>query len=156
MTNLIFKSTEELKIPSTIIDQIIGQDSAVNLIKKASAQRRNVLLIGDPGTGKSMLAQGLAELIPEEKLQDILSYPNPEDDNTPLIKIMSKGKGKEIVDKLKIQLQASSKNQNIFFFILLIIALITPWLVRRQYGDVMAAASLIGSMIFLAAFILFL
>ena len=156
MTNLIFKSTEELKIPSTIIDQIIGQDSAVNLIKKASAQRRNVLLIGDPGTGKSMLAQGLAELIPEEKLQDVLSYPNPEDDNTPLIKIMSKGKGKEIVDKLKIQMQASSKNQNIFFFILLIIALITPWLVRRQYGDVMAAASLIGSMIFLAAFILFL
>jgi len=156
MTNLKFKTTDELKVPSKIIDQIIGQESAVNLIKKASAQRRNVLLIGDPGTGKSMLAQGLAELIPEEKLQDVLSYPNPEDDNTPLIRTMSKGKGKEIVDKLKIQAKASSQSQNIFFFILLIIAIISPWLVRRQYGDIMAAASLIGSMIFLAAFILFM
>ena len=32
---------------------------AVNIIKKAAKQRRHVLLIGEPGTGKSMLGMGL-------------------------------------------------------------------------------------------------
>jgi len=71
------KSTKDIKVSSKIVDQVIGQDDAVNIIKKAAEQRRHVLLIGEPGTGKSMLGLALAELLPKEKLVDILSFFNP-------------------------------------------------------------------------------
>ena len=80
-----FNTTEEIKIPAKIIDQIIGQDRAVEIVKKAAKQRRNVLLLGSPGTGKSMLAQGMAELMPAENLRDSLAYPNEFDENNPKI-----------------------------------------------------------------------
>ena len=153
---LKFKTTKEIEISPKIIDQIIGQDEAVKLIKKAAKQRRNMLLIGDPGTGKSMIGQALAELLPEETLKDIISIPNSSDENNPIIKEVPKGEGKKIVTKSKLQAMSSFKNQNIFFFILLIISVITPWWIRSVYGDIMAAASLIGSMIFLASFVIFI
>jgi len=153
---LNYKTTTEIIIPKNISDQILGQDEGLKIIKKAAKQRRHVLLIGYPGTGKSLLGQALAEQLQITKLVDILCFPNEQDENTPLIRIMPKGKGKELVTKLKIQSLASSRNLNFLFFIILIITLITPWWIRKQYGDILAAASLIGSMIFLAAFILFI
>src|SRR3989344_5974955 len=73
MVTLKFKSTADIKVPNRIVDQVIGQDEAVEVIKKAAQQRRHVLLIGEPGTGKSMLGLALAELLPMEKLADIMS-----------------------------------------------------------------------------------
>ena len=156
MKSFDFKTTAEIKVSKNIIDQIIGQENAVNIVKKVSKQRRHLLLIGPPGIGKSLVGQALSELLPKEKLVDVLSFPNQADENTPLIRVTSKGEGKKIVAKAKIQEAASMKNQNILFFILLIIAMITPWWVRKNYGDIMAAASLIGSMMFLASFVLFI
>ncbi len=150
------KSTQEIKVSNKVHEQVIGQDRALEIIKKSAKQRRNVLLIGDPGTGKSLISQALAELLPTERLVDVLSYDNPIDENTPLIKTVPKGQGKEIISKARLQAITSFKKQSTFIFILVIISMITPWLIRKQYGDIMAAASLIGSMIFLGAFILFL
>ena len=92
-----YKSSGDIKIPDKIIDQVIGQEEAVETVIKAAKQRRNVLLIGEPGIGKSMLAKGMAELLPPEELQDILVYPNIEDNHNPLIGAMPAGEGKKVV-----------------------------------------------------------
>src|SRR3990167_2514175 len=151
-----FKDTSEINVSNVIIDQIIGQDNVINIIKKASKQRRHVLLIGNSGTGKSMAGQGMAELLPQEKLVDILSIDNPADDNNPLIKTVPKGEGKKVIQKAKLQVMSSMKNQNFIFLVLLILSLITPWLVRSKFGDIMGAASLIGSMMVLVSYVLFI
>ena len=55
--SLNIKSTKEVSVPGVLFDQVIGQDEAGYVVKRAAQQKRHVLLIGDPGTGKSMLAQ---------------------------------------------------------------------------------------------------
>ncbi len=143
-----FKTTKEIKVPSKIVDQIIGQDEAVNIIKKAAKQRRHVFLIGTPGTGKSMIGQALSELLPKSLLRDILVFPNEEDENEPIISEVKAGQGSSFVNSAKIKAQSFMKSRKLLYLVLGFIVLMIPWFIRSQYGDVMAAASLIGGFIF--------
>ena len=43
-------------------------------------------MIGDPGTGKSMLAKSMTELLPRDVLEDVLVYPNEDDENEPRVR----------------------------------------------------------------------
>lgn len=94
-----FATTEDIPVPKSLIDQVIGQDDAVRIVKKAAKQKRNVLFLGPPGTGKSMLAQGMAELMPATELEDILVYPNMRDENRPLIRKVKTYPSKAEIDK---------------------------------------------------------
>ena len=59
-----FESTADVPIPERLVDQVIGQEAGSVVIKKAAEQRRHMLMIGDPGTGKSMLAKSMTDLLP--------------------------------------------------------------------------------------------
>ncbi|HLD87566.1 MAG TPA: ATP-binding protein, partial [Candidatus Nanoarchaeia archaeon] len=103
MATLSFKTTADINTPESIVDQVIGQERAVEIIKKAGEQRRHVFLIGEPGTGKSMLGLALAELLPKSKLVDIVSFANPNDENMPLIRTVPAGQGRDLVMKARMQ-----------------------------------------------------
>ncbi len=113
-----FQTTEEIKVPEKLIDQVIGQDHAVEVIKTAATQRRHVLLIGEPGTGKSMLGQAMAELLPTENLEDILVFPNPEDENMPKVKTVPACQGRRIVEKYR---EKAKTQENVKSYILLFV-----------------------------------
>ncbi len=146
-----FETTKELAIPKTIIDQVIGQENAVNIIKKAARQRRHVLLIGEPGTGKSMLGLALAELLPREKLVDILAFPNPNDENQPLIRTVKAGQGREIVARSGITGGALFRNQYLFLIIVALVTFLLPWYFFNSYTEKYSAT--VGAIMFVAMFL---
>jgi len=144
-----FKSTKDIKVSKRIVDQVVGQEEGVNIIKKAAAQRRHVLLIGEPGTGKSMLGLALAELLPKEKLVDILAFPNPNDQNQPFIRTVPAGKGRDLIAKSRMQNFGGLKNTNIIMLIFALIIGMLPywWWKAKIISDVIYAALIISGII---------
>lgn len=155
---LKYKTTKDIKIKEGTVNQVIGQDNAINIIKKAAKQRRHVFLIGEPGTGKSMVGMALAELLPKERLVDIVAMQNEQDKNVPLIKTLPRGQASNLITKLKLQAKGSYKNQAIIMFIIIIAVTLFPYYLwkKKDISDIIYAASMITSMVFLVGFILFL
>jgi Lon-like ATP-dependent protease len=118
-------STKDISVPDRLIDQVIGQDHARDIIKKAAKQHRHVMMIGSPGTGKSMLAKAMTELLPKEELQDVLVYHNPDDGNEPKVRTVPAGKGEQIVDAHKEE--ARKRNQMRSFLMWIIIAVVVGY-----------------------------
>ncbi|WP_321421048.1 ATP-dependent protease LonB [uncultured Methanobacterium sp.] len=134
-----YKTSSDIEVPDRIIDQIIGQEEAVETVKKAAKQRRNVLLIGEPGVGKSMLAKGMAELLPPEELQDILVYPNMEDNQNPLIGVMPAGEGKNVVTNYKVKAKGQEERKNMFMIAIISLILVIGFVMQQFLAAIIAA-----------------
>jgi len=123
-------STAEIKVPDRLVDQVIGQEHARDVVMKAAKQRRHVMMIGSPGTGKSMLAKAMSQLLPREELQDVLVYHNPDDGNEPKVRTVPAGKGEQIVEAHKEE--ARKRNQMRSFLMWIIIAVIIGYALLIQ------------------------
>jgi len=114
------ESSSQIEVPKKLIDQVIGQEHAVEVIRKAATQRRHVMMIGSPGTGKSMLAKAMAELLPKEELQDILVYPNSDDPNNPIVRTVPAARGKQIVTAHKAEARKKIQFRNTLVMLLIL------------------------------------
>ena len=83
------EDTSQVPIPSDPMQRVIGQDGAVRLAKVAAFQRRHLLLVGPPGTGKSMIAQALAVHLPAPNTQTYV-VSNPEYPERPFIQVRTR------------------------------------------------------------------
>jgi Lon-like ATP-dependent protease len=97
------------------------------------------MMIGSPGTGKSLLSKAMAELLPKEELQDILAYPNPEDNNNPKIRSVPAGKGREIVMAHKLEAQKKAQSRNMLMMILVFGIIIYSFYVGQLLWGIIAA-----------------
>ena len=134
------KSSEDIEVPPLLIDQVIGHEESIETIKKAAKQRRNVLLIGDPGVGKSMLAKGMAQILPHETLQDILVYPNIEDNNHPLIRTVPAGEGKKIVKVNKGSAKGHEERKTMITMFAIAAVVVIGFMYGRLLEAIIAAA----------------
>jgi len=132
-----FESTKDVPIPKRLVDQVIGQEAGSLIIKKAAEQRRHMLMIGDPGTGKSMLARSMTDLLPADSLEDILIYPNEEDENEPRVRSVPAGRGDRIIKVQKEAIrQQKAKSQKVLLLAFGLIGLLL-FIAAIQNGDIM-------------------
>ena len=130
-----FETTADLEIPEKLVDQVIGQEDAVKVIRKAAEQKRHVILIGDPGTGKSMLARSMLDFLPKGELQDVIAYHNPDDPNEPKVRIVPAGKGKEIVQAQKAEAEQKRNQKNSWIIAIVLMFLMLSVMLWLMEGD---------------------
>jgi Lon-like ATP-dependent protease len=133
-------SSSEIEVPQKLIDQVIGQEHAVEVIRKAATQRRHVMMIGSPGTGKSMLAKAMAELLPKEDMQDILVYPNSDDSNNPIVRTVPAGRGKQIVTAHKAEARKKIQLRNTLLMLLIFAIVGYSFITYQWLMGIIAAA----------------
>ncbi|MBY9000378.1 MAG: ATP-dependent protease LonB [Candidatus Heimdallarchaeota archaeon] len=154
LLDIDFHDTSEISVPPRLIDQVIGQENSVEIIKKAALQRRHVLLIGEPGTGKSMLGQAMAELLPNEELVDVLCIANPKYPNQPRVATLPAGHGAR---KVEMDAEVAKKSGNKRFIIsLAILFAIIGYALIATAGNIQNQPTTLLMAMFVGFFIFFM
>lgn len=83
---MAIKDTSQVAIPRHPFEQIIGQEPVLRIARIVSRQKRHFLLVGPPGTGKSMIAQAISSLLPKPT-QEVSVLHNFERPERPIIEV---------------------------------------------------------------------
>ncbi|AGF95591.1 ATP-dependent protease La Type I [Methanosarcina mazei Tuc01] len=113
-----FEDTSNIEVPKLLIDQVLGQEHAVEVVRKAASQRRHIMMIGTPGTGKSLLAKAMAELLPKEELKD--------------------RKGREIVMAHKMEARKKAQARNMLMMLFVVGIIIYSYFVSQLLWGIIA------------------
>ncbi|MFW9843482.1 MAG: ATP-binding protein [Candidatus Thorarchaeota archaeon] len=102
MTALLdtLETTEQVITPKEPFQRIIGQEHAVTIVQSAVKQRRHVLLCGEPGIGKSMLAKAAYSLL-DPPIQEIQLRHNNALPDRPIV-VISHIKDKQLPAQQKV------------------------------------------------------
>jgi Lon-like ATP-dependent protease len=151
---MAFETTADIRVTEKLVGQVIGQEQAAEVIKKAAVQKRNVLLVGEPGTGKTLLAQAMAELLPAGELEDILVLENPDNENMPKARTVKAGEGRKLIQSERMKRMTKNDPGLMISIISIALGFVLIFWGRGYFGDILTAALLIG-MFLLSAVLLF-
>ncbi len=108
-----FEDTATVGIPDDPIDRVVFQNRAKKAIRKIAHKRGHILMVGRPGTGKSMLAGMLQEILAQSlgdyiRPQDaILAYPG-RDRNHIRIAYEEPRQADRLLDELRLKIEATA------------------------------------------------
>lgn len=140
------ESTMDVAVPQRLLDRIIGQHRAVEAVRLAARQHRFLLLVGEPGTGKSLLGQALAELMGEVELVDVMAWENRQEPTRPRVQTVGAGES----GRAKSHVVAAHRQSLVFERLLLWVAiaaavLLSVFYALREGGSVASLG--IGAMV---------
>lgn len=94
------ETTRDILIPKDPLNRVIGHDDIIDYVKIAAKQKRNLLLVGPPGIGKSLIAQAISFHLGDPN-EEITAVHNPERPERPFVELKTR-KEKES-EKMELQ-----------------------------------------------------
>lgn len=110
-----FETTAEIDVPQDPIEQVVLQDRAQTAIRKIAQNRGHILMVGRPGTGKSMLAAMFDEVLSRsmgaylKPRHAIVAYPGKDAHRIRIAYEFPKA-AEQTLDRLTRQIQEASRN----------------------------------------------
>jgi len=83
------ETTKDILIPKDPLDRVIGHDDIIEFVKIAAKQRRNLLLVGPPGIGKSLIAQAISFHLGKPN-EEVTVVHNPERPERPFVEVKTR------------------------------------------------------------------
>ncbi|MGB9980006.1 ATP-binding protein [Methanobacterium sp.] len=83
------ETTKDILIPKDPLNRVIGHDDIIKFVKIAAKQRRNLLLVGPPGIGKSLIAQAISFHLNKPN-EEITVVHNPERPERPFVEVKTR------------------------------------------------------------------